>query len=61
MAIKAGNKIIAVNLSPYYFRKLEILSVKLGVTKSEVVRKLLDGCSLFGLDERKTIGDVEKK
>ena len=51
MTIKKQNKIVPVNLSPYYFHKLEILSIKMGITKSEVVRRLLDGYSLF--DEKK--------
>jgi len=53
MTIKRLNKIVPVNLSPYYFRKLEILSIKMGITKSEVVRRLLDGYSLFETQEDK--------
>jgi len=47
MSIKKGNRIIPVNLPIYHQKKLEMVCQKLGVSKSELIKRLIEGYSLF--------------
>lgn len=47
MAVKQDKKAIAITLSTFYRDKLDVLCQRHGVSKSEMVRILLDKHSVF--------------
>jgi len=47
MAIRKGNVIVAVNLPPYHKEKLDMICGILGVSKSELVKRLIEQYDIF--------------
>lgn len=56
MAIKDGNKIVPVTLTPFQIKKLEIMCQRSGLSKTGVIQRLIEGTNVFELSR-----DTEKK
>jgi metal-responsive CopG/Arc/MetJ family transcriptional regulator len=55
MAIKPDKKVVAITLPKFYLDKLEVMCTRLGISKSEMLRRLIDEYRLF-LGETKSPG-----
>lgn len=55
MAIKEGNKIISVTLTPIHEKKLRVLCSRSGLSKTQVIQRLLEQYKLM------EIGSMEEE
>ena len=54
MSIKKGNKLLSVVLTPYHHQKLQILCNRSGLSKTQVVQRLIEDAKVFK-DEREML------
>ena len=47
MSVKEGKKVVAITLSKFYLNKLEVMAMRLGVSKSEKLRMMIDAYKVF--------------
>ena len=47
MSVKEGKKVVAITLSKFYLNKLEVMAMRLGVSKSEMLRMMIDAYKMF--------------
>lgn len=55
MAIKSKNKIVPITCTPYHLKKLEILCNRSGLSKTEVVQRLIEQAPLM-FSEMESLG-----
>lgn len=48
MALKKGNKMLQITLTPFHLRKLAMIRNKSGLNNSAVIQRLIEGHDLFG-------------
>jgi len=48
VAIKKGNKMLQITLTPFHLRKLAMIRSKSGLNNSAVIQRLIEGHDLFG-------------
>lgn len=60
MAIKKGNTIVPVNLPKYHLAKLRVICERLGITKSEAIKRMIEVYELFPSElPKKTSRDLK--
>ena len=48
MAVKKGNKILPITLTPFHQKKLKVIQNKTGLSATGVIQRLLEGHDVFG-------------
>ncbi len=54
MAIKTGNKLIQITLTPFHVSKLAAMRVRTGHTNSQIIQRLIEKVDMIGLKEGET-------
>lgn len=50
MAIKAGNKLIQITLTPFHVSKLNAIRNRTGHTNTQVIQRLIEEVKMVGLE-----------
>ena len=62
MAIRKGNTIVPINLPKFHKAKLEVMCSRLGITKSEAIKRMIEAYELFpNKSPKTTLGDLEEE
>jgi len=53
MSEKKSKKVVAISFPNFHLQKLEVMCMKLGVSKSEMLRRMIEDYKLFGEEKQK--------